>query len=260
MNKYLKRGAAILLSGAMCLSMAACGDKGGSKDSKNETKTLAQELGYGYLSDYHDLDVELDWINSGNVSTAQGKLYFAGQFYNDEAGTTEARLYAADPATGEVTEIPMTPLNSDDNSSENLQAVTVSPDGSSYWTIIDRYVFTNYEDDTTVAFNAEAGGEEAITEEAAGEEAAGEEAPAEEAPAEEAAGDEAPAEEAEAPIDDTAEAEASTTEEPAIDEGYTEGNNQETYTAYKYDMSGNQLLEIDLTEIVSADQDWFYPQ
>lgn len=243
MNKYLKRGAAILLSGAMCLSMAACGDKGGSKDSKKETKTLAQELGYGYLSDYHDLDVELDWINSGNVSTAQGKLYFAGQFYNDEAGTSEARLYAADPTTGEVTEIPMTPLKSDDNSSENLQAVTVSPDGSSYWTIIDRYVFGSYEDDTADASSA--GAEEAATEEAA---------------AEEAAGDEAPAEEAEAPIDDTAEAEASTTEEPAIDEGYTGGNDQETYTAYKYDMSGNQLLEIDLTEIVSADQDWFYPQ
>ena len=258
MNKYLKRGAAILLSGAMCLSMAACGDKGGSKDSKKETKTLAQELGYGYLSDYHDLDVELDWINSGNVSTAQGKLYFAGQFYNDEAGTSEARLYAADPTTGEVTEIPMTPLKSDDNSSENLQAVTVSPDGSSYWTIIDRYVFGSYEDDTADASSA--GAEEAATEEAAGEEAPAEEAAGEEAPAEEAAGDEAPAEEAEAPIDDTAEAEASTTEEPAIDEGYTGGNDQETYTAYKYDMSGNQLLEIDLTEIVSADQDWFYPQ
>ncbi len=258
MNKYLKRGAAILLSGAMCLSMAACGDKGGSKDSKKETKTLAQELGYGYLSDYHDLDVELDWINSGNVSTAQGKLYFAGQFYNDEAGTSEARLYAADPTTGEVTEIPMTPLKSDDNSSENLQAVTVSPDGSSYWTIIDRYVFGSYEDDTADASSA--GAEEAATEEAAVEEAPAEEAAGEEAPAEEAAGDEAPAEEAEAPIDETAEAEASTTEEPAIDEGYTEGNDQETYTAYKYDMSGNQLLEIDLTEIVSADQDWFYPQ
>ena len=258
MNKYLKRGAAILLSGAMCLSMAACGDKGGSKDSKKETKTLAQELGYGYLSDYHDLDVELDWINSGNVSTAQGKLYFAGQFYNDEAGTSEARLYAADPTTGEVTEIPMTPLKSDDNSSENLQAVTVSPDGSSYWTIIDRYVFGSYEDDTADASSA--GAEEAATEEAAGEEAPAEEAAGEEAPAEEAAGDEAPAEEAEAPIDETAEAEASTTEEPAIDEGYTGGNDQETYTAYKYDMSGNQLLEIDLTEIVSADQDWFYPQ
>ena len=269
MNKYLKRGAAILLSGAMCLSMAACGDKGESKDSKNNTKTLAQELGYGYLSEYHNLDVELDWINSGNVSTAQGKLYFAGQFYNEDEGISEARLYAADPTTGEVTEIPMTPLKSDENSSENLQAVTVSPDASSYWTVIDRYVFPSYEDDTAVAFDAvaeeaateEAAGDEAPAEEAAGEEAVAEEEPAEEAPAEDTAEDEAPAEEAaEAPIDDTAEAEASTVEEPAIDEGYSEGPD-ETYTAYKYDMSGNQLLEIDLTEIVNtSEEEWFYPQ
>ena len=49
-------------------------------------------------------------------------------------------------------------------------------------------------------------------------------------------------------------------EEPAIDEGYTEGPD-ETYTAYKYDMSGNQLLEIDLTEIVNnSEEEWFYPQ
>ena len=274
MNKYLKRGAAILLSGAMCLSMAACGDKGESKDGKNETKTLAQELGYGYLSEYHDLDVKLDWINSGNVSTAQGKLYFAGQFYDEETLTSESRLYAADPTTGEVTEIPMAPLKSDENSSENLQAVTVSPDASSYWTVIDRYVFPSYEDDTAVDFSAvaeDAATEEAAAEEAPAEEAAGEEATAEEAPAEDTAGDAAPAEEApaeeapaeesaEAPVDDTAEAEASTVEEPAIDEGYTEGPD-ETYTAYKYDMSGNQLLEIDLTEIVNnSEEEWFYPQ
>ena len=195
MNKYLKRGAAILLSGAMCLSMAACGDKGESKDGKNETKTLAQELGYGYLSEYHDLDVKLDWINSGNVSTSQGKLYFAGQFYDEETLTSESRLYAADPTTGEVTEIPMAPLKSDENSSENLQAVTVSPDASSYWTVIDRYVFPTYEDDTAVTFNADAAGEEAVTEEATAEEAPAEEAPAEEAPAEDTTGDVAPAEE-----------------------------------------------------------------
>ena len=264
MNKYLKRGAAIFLAGAMCLSMAACGDKGESsgKNSKSETKTLAQELGYGYLSDYHDLDVELDWINSGNVSTAQGKLYFAGQYYDEESGQSGAKLYAADPTTGQVTEIPMKELESTDTSSENLQAVTVSPDGNSYWTIIDRYVFSSYEDDTAATFNAD--GEEAATEEAAGDEAPVEEAAGEaaEAPADENA-DEA----AEAPIDETA-GEAETTEagsteepveEPAIDEGYTEVDNQETFTAYQYDMSGNLLQEIDLTEVVSGEE-WFYPQ
>ena len=263
MNKYLKRGAAIFLAGAMCLSMAACGDKGESKDGKNETKTLAQELGYGYLSDYHDLNVELDWINSGNVSTAQGKLYFAGQFYDNTTGQSESKLYSADPATGEVTEIPMAELQNTDGSSQNLQAVTVSPDGNSYWTIIDTYTYSMDVPMTEDGAEADPAGEpvteaaEAPVEEAAGEEAeapaeenAGDEAPAEEAPAEDAAAEEAPAE-------DTAEGSAA--EEPAVDEGYTVTDSQETYTAYRYDMSGNQLLEIDLTEVVSGEE-WFYPQ
>lgn len=263
MNKYLKRGAAIFLAGAMCLSMAACGDKGESKDGKNETKTLAQELGYGYLSDYHDLNVELDWINSGNVSTAQGKLYFAGQFYDDATGQSESKLYSADPATGEVTEIPMAELQNTDGSSQNLQAVTVSPDGNSYWTIIDTYTYSMDVPMTEDGAEADpAGGPVTEAAEAPVEEAAGEEA---EAPAEENAGDEAPAEEApaedaaaeEAPAEDTAEGSAA--EEPAVDEGYTVTDSQETYTAYRYDMSGNQLLEIDLTEVVSGEE-WFYPQ
>ncbi len=285
MNKYLKRGAAIALAGAMCLSMAACGDKSGSKDSKKETKTLAQELGYGYLSEYHDLNVDLDWINSSDVSTAQGKLYFAGQYYDDQLGQSGAHLYCADPATGEVTEIPMAALESTDTSSQNLQAVTVSPDGSSYWTIIDTYTFVTSDDIATYdessvtdefvngvgtidataedATAEEAPAEEAATEEETAEEAPAEEATTEEEPAEDTAGDEAPAEEApaeeaEAPVDDTAEAEASA--EDNFDDSNAVVDNQETYTAYKYDMSGNQLLEIDLTDIVSSAEDWFYPQ
>ena len=270
MNKYLKRGAAIALTGAMCLSMAACGEKGGSKSGKNDTKTLAQELGYGYLSEYHELDTDLDWINSNNVTTVQGKMYFAGQYYDDAAGQSGVRLYCADPATGEVTEIPMAALESSDTSNQNLQALTVSPDGGSYWTIIATYTFPAYDDtavyDETAVTDEFANGVGTIdatakaetTEETPTEEAATAEAPAEDTAGEETPAEEAPTEEAEAPIDDTAE--ASTAEKPAVDEGYTGGDSQETYTAYKYDMNGNQLLEIDLTDIVSSDQDWFYPQ
>ena len=253
MNKYLKRGAAIALTGAMCLSMAACGDKGGSKDSKNETKTLAQELGYGYLSEYHELDTDLDWINSNNVTTVQGKMYFAGQYYDDAAGQSGARLYCADPATGEVTEIPMTALESTDTSSQNLQALTVSPDGGSYWTIIDTYTYSTDGADATMT-------EDGAAADPAGEPVAEATEETAEAPAEETAADEAAsAEKAEAPVDETAEAEGNT-EGSAVDEGYTGGDSQETYTAYQYDMNGNQLREIDLTDIVSSDQDWFYPQ
>ncbi len=254
MNKYLKRGAAILLSAAMCLSMAACGDKGESTDNKNSTKTLAQELGYGYLSEYQTLDVKLDWINSSDVTTAQGKLYFAGQAYDSENGTSEAHLYMADPSSGEVTEIPMAPLKSDDTASENLQAVTVSPDGNSYWTVISRYEFGSADSAAipeTAAEDATADTAEETTEEAAAEEAAAENA-----------AETTSAEEAEAPIDDTVSAETSTAEETVADDGYTGENDQQTYTAYKYDMSGNQLLEIDLTKVVGSgdDENYFYPQ
>ena len=267
MNKYLKRGAAILLSGAMCLSMAACGDKGESTDNKNSTKTLAQELGYGYLSEYQTLDVKLDWINSSDVTTAQGKLYFAGQAYDSENGISEAHLYMADPGTGEVTEIPMASLKSDENSSENLQAVTVSPDGNSYWTVISRYEFGSADsaaipESTTEDVTADTAAE--TTEEAATEEATAEnatEAATEETTAENAA-ETTSAEEAETPIDDTASAETSAVEEPVVDNGYTGENDRQTYTAYKYDMSGNQLLEIDLTSVVGSgdDENSFYPQ
>lgn len=253
MNKYLKRGATIALTGAMCLSMAACGEKGGSKSGKNDTKTLAQELGYGYLSEYHKLDTDLDWINSNNVTTVQGKMYFAGQYYDDAAGQSGARLYCADPATGEVTEIPMTALESTDTSSQNLQALTVSPDGGSYWTIIDTYTYSTDGADATMT-------EDGAAADPTGEPVAEATEETAEAPAEETAADEAAsAEEAEAPVDETAEAEGNT-EGSAVDEGYTGGDSQETYTAYQYDMNGNQLLEIDLTDIVSSDQDWFYPQ
>ena len=212
MNKYLKRGATIALTGAMCLSMAACGDKGGSKDSKNETKTLAQELGYGYLSEYHELDTDLDWINSNNVTTVQGKMYFAGQYYDDAAGQSGVRLYCADPATGEVTEIPMTALESTDTSSQNLQALTVSPDGGSYWTIIDTYTYSTDGADATMT-------EDGAAADPAGEPVAEATEETAEAPAEETAADEAAsAEEAEAPVDETAEAEGNT-EGSAIDEG-----------------------------------------
>lgn len=134
MNPYLKRGIAAFLAGTMCLSLAACGKKGGD-DSKNtasgnSTSSLAQELGFGYLSDYHDLDVDVDNINTGNVSTANGKLYFAGDSYDSNTGTSSTNLYCADPATGEITQIPTPELINNDTTSQYAQCVLVCPDNS----------------------------------------------------------------------------------------------------------------------------------
>ena len=103
---------------------------------------------------------------------------------------------------GEVTEIPMAALESSDTSTQNLQALTVSPDGGSYWTIIDTYTFPAY-DDTAVydesavtdEFANGVGTIDATAEAETTEETPTEEAVAEEEPTEDAAGDEAPAEE-----------------------------------------------------------------
>ena len=253
MKQYIRRGAALILAASMCFGLTACGNKE-EKSEKSETKTLAQELGFGYLSEYHDLDLDLDWINSNNVSTAQGKLYFAGDYYNSDTGENGTKLYEADPATGTTTEIPTPSLSNEDGVSEYVQQVSVCPDGSGYWMLINTYRYSTIADETDAA---EAPIDDtAETIEDAAEAPTEEEAPAEdtaEAPAEE----EASAENGETAAEPT-EAQEGTTVVEAGDDISTEDEN--TYTLQKYDMSGNPQQEIDLTELMSANDSEFYPQ
>ena len=253
MNQYLKRGLAALLTGTMCLSLAACGKKGGddakNTASGNTTSSLAQELGFGYLSDYHDLDVELDYIDSGNVSTANGKLYFAGTSYNSNTGTPSTNLYCADPATGEITQIPTPELINNDTTSQYAQCVLVCPDNSGYWMLTNVYTFSAMEDDSL------AGG--TVTTEAYGEESTSEAAEAESS-AEEAEPIAETAEDESAEIS-SAEEENTVTDDAYIDPGYTYNESEDKYLASKYDMSGNLITEIDLSSTVKED-DSFYPQ
>jgi hypothetical protein len=162
MKKLTKRLISLALTGAMCLSMTACGDK--SSETTNGTGTgtssgttlLAQELGYGYTSEYKDLDVDLNWINS-NVSTAQGKLYVFGDYYDDATWVSTTRLYAMDPDTGTSTEVPLPELVNTDNTNEYVQSIAVCPDGSGYWMLTDRYTWDNTDyDDTDWAYEESA--------------------------------------------------------------------------------------------------------
>lgn len=239
MNPYLKRGIAAFLAGTMCLSLAACGKKGGD-DSKNtasgnSTSSLAQELGFGYLSDYHDLDVDVDNINTGNVSTANGKLYFAGDSYDSNTGTSSTNLYCADPATGEITQIPTPELVNNDTTSQYAQCVLVCPDNSGYWMLTNTYTFASEGDSLD-------GG--TVTTEAYGEAAAAE-----------------PSSSAEETADAlSAEEEGSTvTDDAYVDPGYTNTDSENKYLASKYDMTGNLITEIDLTSAIK-DATSFYPQ
>ena len=65
--KYMKRILSLLLAGAMVVGLTACGKDAGSSASPEENKsneTVAQTLGYGYLPEYQEPNVELDWVTT----------------------------------------------------------------------------------------------------------------------------------------------------------------------------------------------------
>lgn len=138
MNQTLKRAGALVLAGAMCLGLFGCGDK---KETESKYKTLAQELGYGYLSEYTAMDdLKLDYINS--TSTAQGKLYLCGDYYDEEKVENYTRFYERDLASGTVKEIPLPELVNNDTTNEYIQQLSVCADGSGYWIITNQYTFS----------------------------------------------------------------------------------------------------------------------
>ena len=139
MKKKMKRISAMALTGAMCFGLFGCGDK---ESSDSEYKTLAQELGYGYLSKYDTIDdMNLDYVNS--VSTAQGKLYLCGDYYDEASGTNSTKLYERDLASGTVKEIALPELVNNETTSEYIQQLSVCSDGSGYWIITNQYTFVS---------------------------------------------------------------------------------------------------------------------
>lgn len=154
-----KRILALLLAAAMCLSLAACGDKdgstaentpdgngaGGNSGTISET-TMAEDLGYGYLSEYQNMDLSLSWANS--TSVANGKIYMMGEIYDDTTGMSETVLNVVDLQTGEVSKAVAPTTGEIENGYEYIQRMAVCPDGESYWVIINRYIYEdNYFDD-----------------------------------------------------------------------------------------------------------------
>lgn len=291
MKLQWKRIAALSLAGAMCLSLFGCGDKEGKQ--KEEKKTLAQELGYGYLSEYSKLETEMEYVQ--NVSAAQGKLYIHGYYYDEENYESSGdRLYTMDLASGETTQIPIPELLNTDNSSENIQAISVCADGSAYWMITNTYTYEAYpeasgdlpeveavpaEGETATPETVPAEGETADPEGEQPETDAGLAAEyhvellSNEVPlAEDAAADATDAETVEeAPAAEGTEAvggggvaimedgTATTIDDSVSNNEGSYQEPQQTYTAKKCDINGNVLMEIDLSEAV-ADMDWFYCQ
>ena len=270
MKRYWKRITAVALSGAMCLGLlGGCGDKESSQAEESRYKTVAQEVGYGFTGTYSELkDLDLDYIN--RTSTAQGKLYFYGERYNEEYGSTP-KLLAKSLSDDSVSEVPLPQLQENtENSGEYVMQITVNPDGSGYWMVSNQYNYGSVED-TAVPTAEPATGEADPAEEAAGEDAPTEEA----VPAQEETEDAGMAGGYQAvlladavPIEETAEAAQEDTEVPAEEETNLiapaedvesdTGSGDKTILR-KCDMSGSVLLEVDLTED-TKDLEYFYPQ
>ncbi len=272
MKQLWKRGISLALAGTLCLSMAACGKKSGDssdggKSTTNSTSALATELGYGYLSEYHELNVDADYINSNNVSTAGGKLYFASEKYSDD-GNYQPLLYCVDPATGETTQIPTPSYDNSGNTSTYVQNVMVTPDASAYWLLTNTYTMDmSYDDSIDGTVSGDAYGTSEETGEV--EETRIDAEAAEDTVSGDAYGTgEAQSEAAEAPIDDTvsgdaygtgetAAAEDSTVYDDAYGDTASSGEPGITYTAAKYDMSGNLISQFAITPDSGSDS--FYP-
>lgn len=271
MKTKLKRVLSLLLAGTMCLSLVACGDK----EDPESTKTLADELGYGYVSSFQDLNSEIDWVNS--VSSAQGKLYYSGDYYDESTQTNSTRLYEMDPGTGETKMIPVPEMENTEGVNEYIQQLTVCADGSGYWMVCERYVYSQMDVDYGTMPLEEAEPVPAETE--AGDQLLEpEEAPAEgEADTTEAdAGLSADYQvellsatavavpTVEAPVDEAAEEildDASVVDDGAeIDEGFVDEYVEPDISNYakKVDMSGNIIQEINLNDATEA-LDYFYP-
>ena len=252
MKTNLKRLLALLLALTMLLSLAACGkdkESAAAENGNNDTTLLADELGYGYLSDYQELALPMDYVNS--VSSVGGKIYLAGDHYDEETYTNETMMVVLDPATGDFTSHPIAQM--EDN--QYFQNISIAGDGSGYWMIVVTWNDEGFEE-IDPGFGVD-------MEEPVGDDSVTEDLPADsDDPAAGGAVEMMPAlgareVEAEATLlSDVA------TEEVVLPDMDVEGDYMapsETYQLIKYDMEGNQLSEIDLTELM-AEMEYFYAQ
>ena len=225
MKNVWKRAGALALALCMAAGLAGCGEK----SNKEENKTLAQELGYGYLSEYSGIgDLKMDYVNQ--VSTAQGKLYLYGEYYDEQTYESGASFYERDLASDSVREIPLPELVSTDDSHEYVQQLSVCADGSGYWIVTNRYTFS--------MAVPEEGFEEPVAEEP----------------------DIPEPELAESAVDEPVEPGlVIEPDEPAETLPVESGTPETKYYAKRCDMTGKVLQEIDLSE-ATKDMEYFYCQ
>ncbi len=120
---------------------------------------LADALGYGYVTTFAELEVDLEYIDA--VYSVNGMLYFYGERYEydneaSEVYTLESVIYACNSATGELTMAPITVTEDVEEEgviiSEAICGMAFCADESGYWVVTYRYTYDSnadsvYDDD-----------------------------------------------------------------------------------------------------------------
>lgn len=115
----------------LCLTMTACEEE----STESSVTTLPQELGYGYLSEYTTLDMELGFVSE--IAATQGIMYAYGYYLGDKSINDDERLYAIDLAHGQSTRLSLPETAA--GSSEYIQTIAAAADGSGYWVLSEIY-------------------------------------------------------------------------------------------------------------------------
>ncbi len=128
----------------MLLSMAACGDKEGSSQSgesssgsdNTSVKSLAEELGYGYISTYNDLPGDFDSIST--LTFANGRYYFTTYTYDYTTYESTTTLMSMNTDCTDIQEIPTPQF--DDPIYRSYNNFQIDSDGN-LWLMIYEYYF-----------------------------------------------------------------------------------------------------------------------
>mgnify|MGYP002869996750 CR=1 FL=1 len=241
----------LALTVALLLCLTACGDKAGESAQSGDTSksvegaaTVAQETGYGYLSEYSDLeDVKINYIEY--AAAYDGTLYLMGDWYDEETFEGGTRLLARDLATGTVEEIPLPELQQTEGTNEYIQQISVNRDGSGYWVVVYRSTWNSDPAESLpepIDETQAVGSAYSLT-------LLSESAPAEMAPTEN------PAETTEEFSDEDLAEEVPPEEDFVYDMDLRDFT--EEYFIRKCDMTGKVLQEIDLTDAAN-EGDYFY--
>lgn len=244
------RIASLVLAIAMLLSIAGCS----KTEETPEVKTLAEELGFGYVSTYSSFPVELTYVN--RLLYSNGRLIVYGENYNETTYESSWVLFSMLP---DCTDVKM--LEMPDIGGGYVNNMSVDADGN-IWMQTYEYI---YESGDGSEFPLPEAIEEpapgiARADEVAEDDIAAEPAAEDESDADQTDGDEA--EPTEEPVSASVSQEKINLAIAAGDYAYASEYYNENYTTreeyklLKLDPDGNLLLDYDLSSLATGN--YFY--